>query len=321
MGRYSDYGRKIVSLEKETVEALAGLIDESFEKAVSFIREKAQRVCVTGMGKAGIIAKKISGTLSSTGTRSFYMHPADAAHGDLGMIDSKDAVLVLSNSGESREVVDIIPSLKTAGAGVIAITGVPDSTLGREADIVLHIGNIEEACPLGLAPTSSTTAMLVLGDALALTLLEFNEGFDRTAYAFFHPGGSLGKKLLKVDEIMRKEEECPILPLASKVKDVLFAITAAKAGGAIITGDDGTLCGFFSDGDLRRGIEKYGDVMEHDIEEFMTRDPRTVTSGAFAMEALAVLKKYMIGEIPVVGSDGKPLGLLSLKDLISIGLI
>ncbi|MFC1479762.1 SIS domain-containing protein, partial [Planctomycetota bacterium] len=273
------------------------------------------------MGKAGIIGQKIAGTLSSTGTRAFFLHPGDASHGDLGMIDSSNIILALSNSGESSEIIDIIPSLKTIGAGIIAITGNRDSTLAHEADVVLWIGTIDEACPLGLAPTSSTTAMLAMGDALALTIMNANTDFDQKRYAFYHPGGSLGKRLLRVDEVMRTGDECPILSADSKVKEVLMAITKAHAGAAVLIDEQGFITGFFADGDLRRAVEKSSDVLDRDVKEFMTHNPKTVMSGSFALEALAELKKYMIGDIPIVDSSNKPVGMVSIKDLISLGLL
>jgi len=321
MGEFADYGREVIKKEHTTLSNLADLIDSSFDDAVTLIMEKGKRVCVTGMGKAGIIGQKIAGTLSSTGTKAFFLHPGDASHGDLGMIDSSDIILALSNSGESSEIIDIIPSLKTIGVGIIAITGNQDSTLASEADVVLWIGSIEEACPLGLAPTSSTTAMLALGDALALTLMNANKDFDQKRYAFYHPGGSLGKRLLRVDEVMRTGDECPILPADSKVKEVLMAITKAHAGAAVLIDGKGLVTGFFADGDLRRAVERSTDVLEKDIEEFMTHNPKTVLSGSFALEALALLKKYMIGDIPVVDKNSKPIGMISLKDLISLGLL
>jgi len=322
MGAHAEYGRTVIEKEHKTLKNLADLIDSGFDDAVALIREKEARVCVTGMGKAGIIGQKIAGTLSSTGTRAFFLHPGDAAHGDLGMIDSSDIILALSNSGESAEILDIIPALKTIGAGIIAITGERDSTLAREADVILWIGTIEEACPLGLAPTSSTTAMLAVGDALALTIMNANTEFDSKKYAFYHPGGSLGKRLLRVDEVMRTGDECPVLDENTTVKDVLMEITRARAGAAVLSSPDGKITGFFSDGDLRRALEQTSTgLLDSSVSEYMTRDPKTVTSGSFALEALAEMKRYMIGDIPVVDESGMPVGMVSLKDCISLGLL
>lgn len=321
MGSFAEYGRSIIEKEYETLNHLADLIDSSFDNAVTLIRERGERVCVTGMGKAGIIAQKIAGTMSSTGTRAFFLHPGDASHGDLGMLDSSDVVLALSNSGESSEVVDIIPAFKTIGAGIIAITGSRNSVLAQEADVVLWIGTVDEACPLGLAPTSSTTAMLAMGDALALTLMNANNDFDQKRYAFYHPGGSLGKRLLRVDEVMRTGDECAVLSDDATVKDVLMAITEAHAGAAVLVDSQGTVTGIFADGDLRRALDTSADLLESSIFDVMTHDPKTVRSGCFALEALAELKKYMIGDIPVVDNKNRPLGMVSLKDCISLGLL
>ncbi|MFH1707840.1 MAG: KpsF/GutQ family sugar-phosphate isomerase [Planctomycetota bacterium] len=321
MGAYAEYGRFVITRERDTLTGLAAMVDDSFDRAVDRIRAATGRVCVTGMGKAGIIAQKIAGTLASTGTRAFCLHPAEAAHGDLGMLDKDDVLLVLSNSGESREVVEIIPAVKAIGAAIIAITGQPGSTLAREADVVLAIGRIEEACPLGLAPTSSTTAMLALGDALALTIMKFNPSFDQARYAFFHPGGALGKKLLRVDEVMRTGADCPVMPAGTAVKEVLFAITKARAGGAMITDRDGRVAGFFADGDLRRGMETHADILTRPVDGFMTKNPKVIAAGSFALEALTLMKRHMIGELPVVDADRRPAGMLALKDLIAIGLL
>ncbi len=316
-------GREVVELEAKVIHSLVERLDANFTQAVEKITACRGRVVLSGVGKAGTIARKIASTFSSLGTASFFMHPAEASHGDLGMVRRDDIVLFLSNSGESSEVNALIPSIKALGAFLIAITGQKESTLGREADLTLDIGMNPEACSLGLAPTSSTTAMLVMGDALAVTVMEQKPDFDEKHYAFFHPGGALGKKLLRVHEVMRKGEEVVILPETATVRDCLFAITkaASRAGAAVLVDGNGKLAGIFTDGDLRRGLEKDPDALVKPVKAVMTRSPRSTTENAFAMEALKILRDLKIGELPVLNDAGKPVGVLSVKDLISIGLL
>lgn len=314
-------GRDIIQLESRVLSDLSGLLDGSFTKAVEMLFRCEGKVILSGVGKAGIIGRKIASTLSSTGTSSFFMHPGEAAHGDLGMLTGRDVVIMISNSGESTEVTSLIPSVKAIGASLIAITGKRASLLAREATVHLFLGEQPEACSLGLAPTSSTTAMLALGDALALCVMERRPHFNERAYAFFHPGGALGKKLLRVSEIMRKGEDAPIVNESATVKEVLLTITRSRAGGAMVVDGGGLLTGFFADGDLRRHLEKDDGVLGRAVAQCMTPKPKTTGPDAYAMEALKKLRDHMIGELPVVDPSGRPLGLITLKDLASIGLL
>lgn len=316
-------GREVLALEAKVLGDLVLRLDENFSRAVKLVAGVKGRAVLSGVGKAGIIARKIASTFSSLGTSAFYMHPAEASHGDLGMVRREDVVIFLSNSGESSEITALIPSVKAIGATLISITGQKESTLAKAADIPLDIGVNPEACSFGLAPTSSTTAMLALGDALAVCVMEEKPDFDQKAYAFFHPGGALGKKLLRVRDVMRKGNEIVVLPETVSVKDCLFAITraASRAGAAVLVDTNGKLAGIFTDGDLRRGLEKDPGALSRPVKDVMTKSPKHTTENAFAMEALKILRDLKIGELPVLNEAGAPVGVLSVKDLISIGLL
>jgi arabinose-5-phosphate isomerase len=273
------------------------------------------------MGKPGFIAQKISATLSSTGTPSLYLHSAEALHGDLGRVTKEDVVLVLSNSGETDEVVKLLPIIKKIGAKLISITGCPESTLGRNSDYLLDVSVKREACSLNLAPTASTTAMLAMGDALAIALLEKNN-FKEKDFALYHPGGLLGKRLLlTVDDLMRKGPGNPVVNENAPVKDVLLSITKARAGSATVVNAKGKLSGIFTDGDLRRHMKEGDDISGKKIKDVMTKKPMTVKSGTMAIEAMRILRTKKIDEIPVVSGNGKPVGLLDVQDLLKAGLV
>ena len=311
-----EFAKKVFDLEARAVKALENEITGEFSRAVDMVLGAEGRVAVTGMGKAGVVGKKISATLSSTGTPSFTIHPVDAVHGDLGRITADDVVIILSNSGETEEIVRVIGPLKKIGARTISITAKAASTLGREADATLTIGEVEEACPLGLAPSTSTTAMLAMGDALALAVLE-RRGFSREEFAFFHPGGSLGRKLMKVSELMRTGPECPVLPVGATVRDVIGAITTARAGAAAIVEKDGRLAGIFTDGDLRRYIMGEDlNVAADVIDDYMVKDPLKADEGWLVEKAIGVMQKRKIGEMPVVDADGRVVGMINMKDCL-----
>jgi arabinose-5-phosphate isomerase len=279
------------------------------------------RVIVTGMGKPGFIAQKISATLSSTGTPSYYLHPAEALHGDLGRVTKDDLILALSNSGETEEIVKFLPIVKKIGARLIAMTGNVRSTLGRFADYTIDVSVKREACSLGLAPTTSTTAMLAMGDALAVALLE-KKGFREKDFAFYHPGGILGKRLiLKVEDIMRKGRDNPIVDEDSTVKKVLLAITKARAGSAIITDRFGCLAGIFTDGDLRRHIETSPNLITTKVKYVMTKNPIVIKKDRLAAEAFDILRSKKIDELPVVDEKRRPIGLIDVQDLLKAGLV
>jgi len=313
--------KEVFRLEAEAVSALAKKLDDNFVKAVEAISNCRGRVVVTGMGKAGIIGQKISATLASLGTPSIWLHSAEAVHGDLGRVTKEDIVIALSNSGETEETKSLIPVLKKIGAKIIAVTGNKNSSLAKFSNLVLDVSVKKEACPLGLAPTSSTTAMLAMGDALAVCLVE-KKGFKEKDFALFHPGGALGRKLLlKVDDIMRKGKDNPIVNEEAIVKDVLYAITEARAGSASVVNKSGKLSGIFTDGDLRRHLETDASLSRRKVKEVMTKNPVTILPEKLAVEALRILEERKIDELPVVDKKGRPVGLLDVQDVLRAGLV
>lgn len=315
-----EYGREVIALEAKALERLVDMVDEGFQKAVDAVLHCKGRVVVTGIGKAGIIGQKISATLASTGTPSYWLHPSEAKHGDLGRVVKEDVVLALSNSGET-EVAVLLPFVKKIGARVIAITGNAESTLARYSDVVLNIGHIEEPCPLGLAPSASSTAMLALGDALALTVLK-RRNFGKEEYAFYHPGGELGRRLLTVEMVMRSGQANPIVKEDCQVREALKVMThtQGRPGAVSVVDDKGRLAGFFTDGDLRRRLEQGQDFLKGAIKEVMTRNPKTIRKDSLAAEAYNTLKENKIDQLPVVDEKGIPVGILDVQDLLEVGL-
>jgi arabinose-5-phosphate isomerase len=311
---------EVIQLEAATILNLVGLLDERFSTAVELVLSCSGQVVVTGMGKAGLVGQKISATLASTGTSSFFLHPAEALHGDLGRIRPGDVVLAISNSGETDEVNLTVPVARKIGAEVISMTGNPESTLGRLGTTVLDIGKVEEACPMKLAPTASTSAMLALGDALAMVVLS-ERGFDREDYALFHPSGSLGRRLLRVREVMRAGEELPLVALGTRVDKVLITMTRTpgRPGAALVVDAEGHLRGIFTDGDARRLLET-GEMghLHAPVDEFMGRDPKAIGPEALIEEAQRLLQEHHIDQVPVVDAEGRPVGLLDVQDLLDI---
>lgn len=313
--------REVLRIEAEAISSLIKRVDKNFEKAVNLIFTCKGKIVVTGMGKPGIIGEKISATLSSTGTPSLSLHPADAIHGDLGRVTKDDVVIAMSNSGETEEISTLLPMLKKIGAKIIAMTGNLKSTLAEHSDVVLDVGVKKEACPFGLAPTASTTAMLALGDALAIVLLE-RKGFKVEDFAFYHPGGTLGKRLiLKVEDIMRRGKANPVVKEDLKVKDVLLKITEARAGSASVVNKKGVLTGIFTDGDLRRHLEEDPSLTNRKVKEVMTKKPITITKDRLAADAFRILREKKIDEIPVVDEKERPIGLVDVQDLLKAGLV
>jgi arabinose-5-phosphate isomerase len=311
--------REVIEAEGRAVLGLAEVIDGGFCAALELILGCRGRVVVTGMGKSGLVGQKISATLASTGTPSLFLHAAEAVHGDMGRITPEDVVLALSNSGESEEVVRLIRPVKALGAKLIALTGDAQSSLARHADVSITIGDIEEACPMGLVPTASTTAMLVVGDALAMCL--FNQrGLGREEYARFHPGGQLGRKLMKVGEVMRTGDENPIARDTASVRDVLLVMTETKGrpGAASIVDRAGKLVGFFTDGDLRRLFSGTEFSIESGIAEVMIRKPKTVRPEQLIAEVEHILRENQIDQVPVVDERGVPVGLFDVQDLLGV---
>lgn len=308
--------------EGEAILNLCDRLDSSFTNAVELILNCKARLVVTGMGKSGAIGKKLAGTFCSTGTPSLFLHPAEGIHGDLGMVTGEDVVLALSNSGESQEIVNIMPAIARIGAKMIAVVSRPESTLARYADVVLDIAVDCEACPLGLAPTTSTTVSLALGDALALAVMEARH-FTREDYALYHPGGALGRKLLmRVSDVMREGDAVAIVSKDSTLMNVMFAITKAGAGAACVVDSEDKLAGIITDGDIRRTLLEGDKALHKPAHEIMWPTPRTINPDRLATEGLRAMEAppKQIGEMPVI-IDGKPVGMLMLKDLVAAGIV
>jgi arabinose-5-phosphate isomerase len=313
--------REVIAIEAKAVESLAKRIDKNFLKAMDLIAQCKGRLIVTGMGKTGIVGRKIAATFSSTGTPSIWMHSAEAVHGDLGQVTKDDVILILSNSGETQETKQLLPLLKKIGCPMIAMTGNRQSTLAKYSNVMLDVSVKEEGCPLGLAPMASTTVTLVMGDALAACLI-LRRGFRKEDFAFYHPGGSLGKKLLlKVDDLMRKGSHFSKVQENTSVKNVLFSITRSRCGSACIVDKKGKLLGIFTDGDLRRHIEMDPQLLSRSVKTVMTKNPTTIGGDQLAVEALQILQGRKIDELPVVDKNGKAIGLLDIQDLLKAGLL
>jgi len=309
--------KEVLTTEGEAVLKLRDKIGESFDQAVDMILDCTGRVIITGMGKPGIIGRKISATLASTGTPSLAMHPADAIHGDLGMVTKDDVVIVISNSGTTDEVLRLLPIIKKIGAKLIAMTGDVNSPLSEHSDCVLDCGVEAEACPFNLAPTASTTVTLAMGDALAVVLLE-KRGFRMEDYAFYHPGGSLGRKLLKVSDVMRTGARNPIVCEDSLVREALMAATRARAGAAVVVDGEGRLSGIFTDGDLRRSLEKDPELLSKPVKNYMTRSLLSISHDKLVAEAMRLIKTERKKDLPVVDEDGKPVGFVDEQDLLGL---
>jgi|SRR5690606_24230011 len=313
--------RVIIETEAEAVRNVALRIGPDFARAAEEILELPGRVVTAGMGKAGIIARKISATFASTGTPSIYLHPAEAIHGDLGRVSAGDVLLALSKSGETEEVLRLLAPVKNVGVRVVAMTQSRDSSLARRADLVLELGPIEEAGTLALAPTASTTAMLVLGDALALVVQE-GRNFGPEDFARFHPGGDLGRRLMRVEELMRVGPRNPLVRTGATVLDAIEVMTRTpgRPGATTIVTEHGHMIGFFTDGDLRRLLQSKVpvDFASEPIDRFMTREPRAIAPDTYAMEALAYLHQHRIDQMPVVDHEGRAIGFLDVQDLLDL---
>ena len=314
-------GRRVLSVEATAVAALQARIDSSFVAACRLMHNSSGRVVVTGMGKSGHIGDKIAATLASTGTPAFFLHAAEASHGDVGMITGADVVLALSNSGETTELITILPFLKRLGASLIAMTGKPQSTLGRAADIVLDVSVELEACPLNLAPTASTTATLAMGDALAVALLEAR-GFTPEDFARSHPGGTLGRRLLlHVDDVMRTGDALPAVSITTSLHDGLVEMSRKGLGMTTIVDERGRLAGVFTDGDLRRILGRPLDMNTATMGPLMTANPRFIRPRMLAAEAVHVMETHRITALPVVDDDGILVGALNVHDLLRAGVM
>lgn len=310
-----ELGRRVLQIEADAVAALARRIDQSFLAAVRLVMECRGRVVVSGIGKSGHIARKIASTMASTGTPAFFVHAAEASHGDLGMVRPEDVFIAISHSGESAELLAIVPMLKRQGAKLIAMTGQAGSTLARDADVHLDAGVAQEACPLNLSPTASTTAALAMGDALAVALLDAR-GFSTADFARSHPGGALGRKLLtRVSDVMRKGPEVPTIPKSATLPEAILEITRKRMGMTAVIDPDGRVAGIFTDGDLRRTVERVSDLKAARISEVMTTSPRTIRANALAAQAVELMERHKINQLLVVGDDGILSGALDMHDL------
>jgi arabinose-5-phosphate isomerase len=322
-GERLEYARQIVRAEARALDEVAGRLDESFLEVIDLLYRCPGRVAVTGTGKSADVGRKIAGTLSSTGTRAYVLDAVTAMHGDLGMVHPNDVALVLSHSGESEEVVRLLDPLRQLALAVVALTGNGRSTLARRADVALVYGPVAEACPLGLAPSTSTTAMIAVGDALAFVLSRMRD-FTHEDFARFHPAGSLGRKLLRVEAVMRQGPDVRLASCEETVREVFAKARrrGRRTGAVMLTDADGRLCGLFTDSDLARLIEQRRDAaLDRPIKDVMTADPLTVVQGSRLLEAVEILRGHKISELPVVDGAGRPLGLIDITDLIGLALI
>jgi arabinose-5-phosphate isomerase len=310
-----ELARRVLAIEAEAVHALIARIDQRFLAALALIIERRGRVVVSGIGKSGHIARKIASTLSSTGTPAYFLHPAEANHGDLGMIESGDVFIAISHSGESEELLSIIPQVKRRGAKLIALTGRTDSTLARESDVLLDAGVSQEACPHNLAPTASTTAALALGDALAVALLDAR-GFSADDFARSHPGGSLGRRLLThVSDVMRRGDDVPKVPESATFKQALLEVSRGRMGMTAVLDAQERVRGIFTDGDLRRSLEKGLNFDQTLVTQVMTAGPRTIRPDALAVEAVQLMERHKVNQLLVVDEHARLVGALNMHDL------
>ncbi|SDG07163.1 arabinose-5-phosphate isomerase [Onishia taeanensis] len=313
--------RRTLNIERDAIEALSARIDDNFDRACELLLGCQGRVVVTGMGKSGHIGGKIAATLASTGTPAFFVHPGEASHGDLGMITPGDVVIALSNSGETAEVMALLPLLKRMGVPLVSMTGRPGSSLARHAEAHLDAGVEREACPLDLAPTASTTAALVLGDALAVALLEAR-GFTAEDFALSHPGGSLGRRLLlTVGDLMHQGERLPQVPLGSPLRDALIEITRQGLGFTCVIDREGLLAGVYTDGDLRRTLDQHSNLHALSVDEVMTSPGKRISADVLAAEAVRIMEGSRISALAVVDAQGRPIGALHMHDLLRSGVI
>lgn len=314
-------GKAVLEMEALAIAAVAQRLDEQFDLAVKLLSACAGKVVVTGMGKSGHIATKLAATFASTGTPAFFVHPAELRHGDFGMLDEKDIVVALSGSGETSEIKLALDPIKRLGIPIIALTGNKNSTLAKHSNAILDVGVAREACPLNLAPTSSTTAALAMGDALAMVLMS-QKGFRAEDFARSHPGGSLGQQLITVADIMRPEQEVPTVHISSGYTTVLQEIDKRRLGFTSVCDDDGKLQGIITDGDLRRALVNHAAAaFEKTAEQIMTKNPKTISTRSLAVEALRVMEKHAISDLLILDEKERPTGLIHLKDLLKAGII
>lgn len=314
--------KKVLETESDAVLALIPRLDHNFERAVNIIFESKGRVVVTGMGKSGLVGKKIAATLASTGTPAFFLHPAEASHGDLGMVTSRDVIIALSNSGETEELICLLPFLKRFNVSLISLTGNPLSTLSKSSEVNLDISVSNEACPFGLVPTASTTAALAMGDALAVAILT-KKGFKEDDFANYHPGGSIGKRLLiKVKDLMLIEDAIPVISQFMNMTQAVIEISSKRLGITIVVDEDKKILGVITDGDLRRGIERCGrDVFDMKPVDIMIKNPKTISEEELAAKALSIMERYSITSLVVPDNDDRAKGIIHIHDILRKGIV
>ena len=316
-----EIGKRVLAIEAGAIKDLMARIDKSFGDSVDILYECEGRVVVTGMGKSGLIGKKISATFASTGTPSFFLHPAEGIHGDIGMVMRNDVLLVISNSGETSELIALLPTFKRMNLKTICLTGKPFSTLAKNSDTVIDVSVKEEACPMNLVPTASTTVTLAMGDALAVALFE-KRGFREEDFALFHPGGTIGRKLLlTVAELMHTGSDIPMVNEDSNMKDVIFEMTSKKMGVTTVVDRDRRLAGIITDGDLRRIIEKESDIFKLRASEVMTKNPKIAQKDFLAVSAVQVMESYSITSLVILNTDRTIAGIIHLHDLLKKGIV
>ena len=317
-----DVARKVLRTEAEAVLALIERLNSDFEKAVDIIYLSSGRVVISGMGKSGLVGKKIAATLASTGTPAFFLHPAEASHGDLGMVTERDVIIAISNSGETDELVGLIPFLKRFRVKLISMTGNPESTIAKASDVTLDVSVSEEACPMGVVPTASTTATMALGDAIAVALL-VKRGLNEKDFAFFHPGGSIGKKFfVKVKDLMHAGDRLPLVSLDTPMSRAVIEMSSKRLGHAVVLNDNGKIAGVVTDGDVRRGLEKWGGrLFELTAGEVMTVNPQTISADELAAKALSIMESCSITALIVPDDNGKPVGIIHLHDILRQGIV
>lgn len=317
-----DYARGVLAAEGQAILGLRERMGQPFVDALAMMLECPGHIVVTGMGKSGFIAQKLSATLASTGVRSLYLHPAEAVHGDLGRVSRGDVVLALSNSGSTEEILRLLPALRRIGARLVAITGSEGSPLARAAEVALCIGQIDEACPLGLVPTASTAAMHAVGDALAMTLLKCRQ-FTSDEYAVFHPGGKLGRSVMRVFEVMRSGDANPVVKQTAKLAEVVVVMTntPGRPGAASVVDGAGKLVGIFTDGDLRRLVEHGEPDFQIPVKQVMCKRPRCVSPEELVLTAATTMREAKVDQLPVVDADGRPVGLLDVQDLLAARVV
>ncbi len=318
-----DEAKRVLRVEAQSILDLAERIDENFSRAVELLYHCKGKVVLMGMGKSGLVGRKIASTFASTGTPAFFLHPAEGVNGDFGMLAKEDVVIAISNSGETRELLEVLPLIKRYGNRLIALTGKVNSSLARAGDVCLDLYVKEEACPMGLAPTASTTATLAMGDALAIALMG-KRGFDEKDFALLHPGGTLGKKLLlKVEDLMHSGKAFPMVTEKALMKDAIFEITSKRLGVTAVCNGEGHLVGVITDGDLRRALEKFNDLFQREAREVMTRNPKWIEKDALAAKAVQRMEEYSITSLFVFNQAGDkvPAGIIHLHDLLKAGVV